>query len=288
MVNADDLGADETRNEGIAEAVAAGAVTSVSLLANGPALEHGLARLRALPGRHVSLGAHLNLSEGRPLGRGHRLLVGADGAFLGKAAARDLLHLRGDAALEAEVATEVEAQLERLAALGCALDHLDGHQHVHAFPAVLGAALAAAVRHGIGWVRIPDEPWPPGGDEAVPAARRGEARAFLAAAREARRALADTALRTPDHFRGLFLRDAPGLPAWEAVVGALPEGLTELMVHPGRRSDGRDGSPFARFSTASREEELEALLSPRFRLALERRGVRLVPFPPREPAPCAS
>ena len=48
IVNADDFGADRHRDAGIAAAVAAGAVTSVSVLANGPSLDDG----RHRPRRH--------------------------------------------------------------------------------------------------------------------------------------------------------------------------------------------------------------------------------------------
>ena len=47
IINADDLGADEARNEGIFEAIEAGVVTSASLLPNGPALGHALERIRS-------------------------------------------------------------------------------------------------------------------------------------------------------------------------------------------------------------------------------------------------
>ncbi|MCX5834362.1 MAG: ChbG/HpnK family deacetylase [Deltaproteobacteria bacterium] len=83
VINADDLGADEARNEGIFEAIDAGVVTSASLLANGPALEDALARMRALKNRKVSFGFHLNLSQGTPVSEGHRLLVGSDGNLAG-------------------------------------------------------------------------------------------------------------------------------------------------------------------------------------------------------------
>ena len=48
IVNADDLGADEARNRGIFEAIDAGVVTSVSLLANGPSFEDAARRIRNL------------------------------------------------------------------------------------------------------------------------------------------------------------------------------------------------------------------------------------------------
>jgi len=86
IVNADDLGADEARNAGIFEAIEAGVVTSASILPNGPALEDALRRIRSSC-RPISLGVHINLSEGRPLSGPLPLLTGGDEHFLGKARA---------------------------------------------------------------------------------------------------------------------------------------------------------------------------------------------------------
>ena len=60
---------------------------------------------------------------------------------------------------------------------------------------------------------------------------------------------------------------------------ALPEGLTELMVHPGRVFPTSPSNPFSQFSTLDREKELESLLEMGFRKALAEKGIELVPFP---------
>ena len=60
IVNADDLGADEGRNEGIFEAMRAGVVTSASILPNGPALGHALDGIRSGGFERISFGGHLN------------------------------------------------------------------------------------------------------------------------------------------------------------------------------------------------------------------------------------
>ena len=46
IINADDMGADEARNRGIFEAIEAGRVTSVSVLANGDGFEDAMERWR--------------------------------------------------------------------------------------------------------------------------------------------------------------------------------------------------------------------------------------------------
>lgn len=248
IVHADDLGADQGRNDGIFEALEAGVATAASIIANGPAVEDALRRARRLLDsgrREVSFGVHVNLSEGRPLSTGLARLVGAGGDFPGKRAARRTLAGR-DPAVASEVGRETRAQIARIAA-EVPVDHLDGHQHVQLFAGARRAILDAADAAGIHWVR---------------------------------------GLRGVDHFRGLSIRGEIGIEQLCALVAALPDGLTELMVHPGRIPQGGERSasdaaarPFAAFATAARESELAALLDQRFAAALVDAQIDLISFP---------
>ena len=279
VINADDLGADEPRNEGIFEAIEAGVVTSATVFANGPALEDALTRIRALKKRKISFGLHLNLSQGTPVSEGHRLLVGPDGNFPGKIAARELLMQRGNKDLEKEIAAEMESQVARLRSAGIELHHMDGHQHVHVFPAVTSLAVRLAERHGIRWMRIPDEPEPPfaGRLKREDSALFEEAQMFSGLAAKARVHLDKARVKKTDAFRGLYLKGRLSVELLEEVLENLPGGLTELMVHPGKTAEG-DDSPFSYFSTSERWGELQALMDERFRAALTRCGVGLVSF----------
>jgi hypothetical protein len=75
-----------------------------------------------------------------------------------------------------------------------------------------------------------------------------------------------------------FLGDAERRPAWTeeallAALRALPDGLTELMAHPGYRPS------HARTSFgAEREVELAALTSPRVRRLVAELGIRLCSY----------
>jgi predicted glycoside hydrolase/deacetylase ChbG (UPF0249 family) len=279
MITADDLGADEGRNGGIFETIQAGIVTGASILANGPALQDALRCIRALESVEVSFGVHLNLSEGRPICSGLRLLAGPHGDFLGKAAAHRLCMREGDHALETELARELDAQVEALLDSGIRIGHLDGHQHVHVFPAVLHATMATARRHNIPWVRVPEEPDFPTWAGVVQEGLAEEARAFSRLARIARPQVGIQGLATTDSFLGLYLKDRLSPVILKSMCRSIPEGLTELMVHPGRTRPNPGTGPFSVFSIAHRERELEALLDPGFRLALRDAGVVLTPFP---------
>jgi predicted glycoside hydrolase/deacetylase ChbG (UPF0249 family) len=279
IVNADDLGADEARNAGIFEAIREGSVTSVSLFPNGPALEDALHRIRSLGRTSVSFGVHLNLSEGKPVCPDLRLLTCPDGSFLGKTSAHRLLMRSGNQALQREIAREMSAQIKVLLDSGIQIHHLDGHHHIHAFPAAIVAAVRIAQEHKVPWIRMSEEPPPQHSTDSLPGGLMEEARRFSEIARTARQHLKETGISTTDHFRGLYLKGRLSLSTLNDLLQTLPVGLTELMVHPGRIPMTPPSGPFSGFSTPEREHELETLLHKDFRLALSKAGVTLTPFP---------
>jgi predicted glycoside hydrolase/deacetylase ChbG (UPF0249 family) len=277
IVNADDLGADVGRNAGIFEAIEAGAVTSVSILSNSPALEDVLLRMRSLDSGSISLGVHFNLSEGSPVSSGLKRLTGPDGCFRGKRATQHLLVRHGDPEMETEIRMELEAQIGMLLDAGIQLDHLDGHQHVHILPAVIRTAIAAAKSHAIPWIRIPEEQPIHLGD--LPDNEAEEALFFCAHAAAARPLFRESGVLIPDHFRGLYLKGRLPDSHWMEFLKGIPQGITELMVHPGRVSASFASNPFSRFSTRDREKELQALTDEGFRRSLLAAGVELTRFP---------
>lgn len=279
IVHADDLGADEARNAGIFAAIEAGAVTAASILVNGDGFADTLRRIACFGGSRVSWGVHLNLTEGKPLSFGLNFITDATGCFLGKRRGRRLLLNRGDSALAEEIRREFAAQIGTLRDFGVAIDHLDGHQHIHIFPAALEAAIWAVEKFKIPWIRIPQEPPCP---QELPSDDRNadvEARFFSDLAEAARIRLSGVAVSVTDHFRGLYLKDRFSFERLAGTLQVLPSGLTELMVHPGRASMEKTHSPFGAFSSRERENELEILLDGRFRQVLELYQIHLSPFP---------
>lgn len=87
VINADDYGMCDGRDSGILEAFAKGCVTSASLVCNLVDNCSSYCQSRAIEravDASLPLGLHLNLTEGRPVSKGLRRLVGADGNFRGK------------------------------------------------------------------------------------------------------------------------------------------------------------------------------------------------------------
>jgi predicted glycoside hydrolase/deacetylase ChbG (UPF0249 family) len=185
----------------------------------------------------------------------------------------------GDPELGREVFQELKAQVNLLHESGISISHLDGHQHVHVFPAVIQAAVMMAKEKKIPWMRIPEEPCPKGTEAGHEEEWISQAQTFNVLGRSSRDFLNRRGVQLPDHFRGLYVMGRITLPILEKLLEEIPHGLTELMVHPGRVPYHSSPGPFSAFSMAGREKELEALLDQGFRKALVKNGIILTPFP---------
>lgn len=278
IINADDVGADEARNVGIFEAVKKGVVTSVSILANGPAFDDAISHIKQT-NKIISYGLHINLSEGKPISSGLKIIKGSDGSFFGKSNAIEFFSRKNDLALEEDINMEIDAQMKKLINAGIKVSHLDGHHHIHTFPAVISTAIGIAKRYKIPWIRIPEEERPSYGCLSTTDELILEAGLFSRFGSEARVLVKAKGIGTTEHFRGLYFKGRLSLLIVEELFKTLPDGLTEFMTHPGYASKEGSHSHFARFSTPDREKELETLLHPGFREMIEKYNIMLTPFP---------
>ena len=258
IVNADDLGSGPERDRGIFRCFEQGVVTSVSLLANGP---HFTAAAREALRLGMPLGVHLNLSEGRALTGVIAGLTDEGGGFSGKPELRRLL-AAGDFDRQG-ARRELAAQIDRVRQAGLNPDHLDSHQHFLLFPAVTELVLDLARDEGIRALRRPlpaedprRDPPPPLGDELALYRRLAPAVS----------ALSDGAgFFAPQGLWGMTILDRLDNQALLALLEEMPDGVWELMVHPGYRDAGQP------FSGPERVREILALTDPRMtRLVLEK------------------
>ncbi len=275
IVNADDLGVDTGRNEGILEAVRRGVVTAVGLLPNAPGSLDAMEDLKALGPGSVSLGLHLNLSEGRPLCPDLERLVGEDGLFFGKKKVLELLTREPGEALKNEISREIEAQLEWINSFGLEVLHANGHNHVHLLPAVLPIFLDKVKRYGIKWTRLPLEKGP----ARIKDPSMEFPRLVERLASRAEKVLKGSGLRVPERFFGLYWMGRISVEVLGELLKGLNRGMAELMVHPGRSMEGKEGEAFSPFSSKEREHELEALINPKFTELLEKGEIELIGYP---------
>jgi predicted glycoside hydrolase/deacetylase ChbG (UPF0249 family) len=234
IINADDLGYDPAVTKGILEAMRGGIVSSATMMVNSPHARDAAGRCAGL-----SIGLHFNIDRFTPAWKQFPAELLRDGNLAGSLASE----------LPAEVVErEALAQLDLFEAmLGRPATHLDSHKHLHRWSAVLDGVCAAAKARGLPVRSINDQ------------------------MRESIRA---RGIPTPDGFVG----DAASDPYWTfarltAAFEALPEGITELMCHPGH-------APVATQSTYAqqREVELQTFMHPGAAALLRRSSVRLADF----------
>ena len=202
-----------------------------------------------------------------------------------------------------QIRDEWTAQLDRIEASGVAIDHLDGHQHVHMIPELfdLAAAMARARRVGI---RIAGEPFrlrqrgPIGVLRCLTSGGFVKNLVLAGLAKANRRKWPDVI--STDHYFGALDTGRMILDRLRSILGALSEGITEVTVHPGlapvaiRSQTPRNSGPTADGAAEvppqpSRQdlrflrrreapEELAALLDPSLRGVLTGQGIKLVRF----------
>jgi hopanoid biosynthesis associated protein HpnK len=262
VVNADDFGFTPDVNEGIVEAHRHGILTAATLMANGAAFDDAVRRAREVPG--LDVGCHLVLIGGRSL---------LTEAPLPRSVPQLLLAL---ARREIRVYEELAAQVRRIVDAGVRPTHLDTHKHTHLAPPVLDAVARLGQEFGIRWVRRPFD-FPMNALRGpVPRAKRFASGGLGLLRRRFHRVLEKHGCRATDHFAGFQITGRFRTAQLVQLFAMLPEGSTELMCHPGRCGDALRNAPTR--LKESRAHELEALLAPEVREALERNGIDLVSY----------
>lgn len=250
VVNADDFGFTRDVNAGIIEAHQRGILTATTLMANGEAFEDAVRLAGENP--RLDVGVHL-------------VLVGMPG--LPGSLAECVTAVYGG---QIDIYGELAGQVRKVIAAGIRPTHLDAHKHTHLLPPVLRAVCTVAEEFGIEWVRTP-------GDFPFAYGRKGMVSALMRwRQKEMRRTLADAGLRFTDWFTGFAWTGAFTEKELVKLMGGLPEGVTELMCHPGKL-----GGELERARTrlkGSRVVELRALTHPAVRGAMEAAGVELVGY----------
>ncbi len=230
IITADDFGAAREVNDAVEQAHRSGALTAASLMVTGPAAADAIARARAMPSLRVGL--HLVLVDGRPALPAAQIpgLVDADGFF------RDGMARAGAAMfflphLRRQLGAEIEAQFRAFAATGLPLDHVNAHKHFHLHPTIASFLIATGRRYGLKGARAPFEPG------AVlariePNTMRTGASALVPFAQSLGRRLRRAGLLVPDRVFGLHWSGAMTKERLQALVDHLPEGLSEIYMHP--------------------------------------------------------
>ncbi len=261
ILNADDFGLTPGVNRAIGEIHQAGALTSATLMANGPAFDHAVAVAKANP--QLGVGCHIVLTDGTPVSPPAHVptLLGPDRRTF-RASLPDFLFavLRGRVR-ENEIAREAAAQVQRLQTAGIQVTHLDTHKHTHILPGVARPLLLVAERAGIPAIRNPFESgWSLAIGHSAPM-RHLQVR-LIAQFRNSFQVLPQIrsgAVLTPDGTIGISATGRLDETCLYKLLAAMEDGLWELVCHPGYNDPDLD-----RITTrlrGTRDIERQALLS---------------------------
>jgi chitin disaccharide deacetylase len=254
IITADDFGVSESVNEAVQQAHEAGVLQASSLMVGGAAWRDAVQRARRLP--RLRVGLHVVLLDGAPVLPPDSVpdLVGRDGRFNDGMFASAVRFMVLPSA-RAQLAAEIRAQFERFAATGLALDHANAHKHFHLHPLILQMILRIGRDFGLRAVRLPSEPLSPGTLLLRPWVSL------------MRRYLDEAGVLHNDHVFGITHSGGIDEATLIAILQRLPEGTTEIYLHPAVSCGEATPAPHARSA-----DELAALLSPRVRAAVDATG----------------
>jgi chitin disaccharide deacetylase len=261
ILNADDFGLTRGINRAVAELHEAGALTSATLMASGPAFDDAVSIARAHP--KLGVGCHIVLTDGLPVAHPESIptLLGPDGkTFRSSLIDFHLAVIRGKVS-EDDIAREALAQIQRLQRAGIDVTHLDTHKHTHILPRVARPLLYVAERAGIGAIRNPfEQPW------SQRIARSNTMRHLqvglmrrLQPRFEALPQLRESTVLTTNGTVGISATGHLNATTLRAIMAALPDnGIWEIVCHPGYND--RDLDAVTTRLRGSRDLEREALL----------------------------
>jgi predicted glycoside hydrolase/deacetylase ChbG (UPF0249 family) len=278
ILNADDFGLTRGINRAIAELHSAGALTSATLMANGPAFDDAVRIARAQPS--LGIGCHVVLIDGLPLSPPETIptLLGPDGKSFRRSLTDFFAAVLIGKVSEAEIFREAQAQITRIQQQGIALTHLDTHKHTHILPRVARPLLAVAERAGIPAIRNPFEPRWSSAIGENPFLRRVLLRSFgyLQPLFAALPQIRSGRIRTTRGTLGISATGSLNPTSLAAILSAIPEGTWELVCHPGY-SD-RDLDALTTRLRASRDLERTTLLDVFFQQPQNPQGIQLIHY----------
>jgi predicted glycoside hydrolase/deacetylase ChbG (UPF0249 family) len=265
IVNADDFGFSPAVTDGILRSHRDGILTSTTLMTNMPDRDRAIDLAGQTPS--LGVGIHLNLTQGKPLTPCRRITD--NNGHLLRSLPKLFWKLRSPSARQ-EATDEIRAQITYAITRGLKPTHVDSHKHVCHLPWLHDPLIAACHDTGVHWLRCAREiPIPGTGPLPLPyRVQVGFARQLAHKARAA-------GINTTDWFFGLVTTGRTNGDIWQRLTDHLPQGLGEVMVHPGYIADITAADTRL---LQQRLTEMEALCNPALRDQLQQRGIQLVTY----------
>ncbi len=287
IINADDYGLSTPVSEGIIKGWSEGIISSTSAIMNMRKASHWVKNApEAMP-----IGLHLNVTLGQPVLAPELVptLVNAQGNFYSLI---ELLKRFRDVSFD-ELRAEAQAQAARFMRSGRSFDHIDYHQHVFViydpfFPIVVELAQQydVPIRQPIPIkVKVPNKKTST--DYVWDYVQLGLQNPVLMMQtlpkmvlweRERTKDIEAHSLRTPNHLLLDLFRNY-SYEKFEAIIKQIPEGVTEMVVHPALNSTAdKAGEYTERYGLEERSSELDLLCDDRARAFLISQSIELTNF----------
>jgi chitin disaccharide deacetylase len=275
IINGDDFGYSSAVNRAILQAHQQGILTSTSLMVNERAAGEAVQLAKAMPS--LAVGLHLVLVLGRAALPAAQIpnIVDADGKFTNSPLVAGVKYFFSPAARR-ELRDEMRAQFEKFAATGLPFSHVDGHTHLHMHPVIFDELIKLCEAFGVKRLRVV----------------KGEIRVslrldrsqlpiqlvngivFNLLARRCEKKLRERGFVVPENVYGLL---QTGNLNEDYLLGLIPNMARtscEIYAHP----LAPDAEEWNRKENPHGAIELQALLSPRVRAALNQAGFRLTNY----------
>ena len=264
IVNADDFGGSAAINQAVLRAHREGILTTASLMVNEPGVTEAVQMAKASP--RLGVGLHLTLLMGHSALPPAKIpgLVNDRGEFSNNPVGVGMGYFF-QRKLRGQLRAEIHAQFEKFRATGLALDHVNGHLHMHLHPVVFSILMEDAEALGIRHLRLTR-------DCLSRSRRMAKGRWFYRVSHALIYELLSNRARQPLQQRGIrhaqitfgLLQNALVDEAYVLkLLPELPEGDSELYSHP---------------SLDEFKHEYEALISPRVKALVQERGIRLIRY----------
>jgi hopanoid biosynthesis associated protein HpnK len=227
-----------------------------------PAAAEAIGMARQLP--RLRVGLHLVLTDGWPVLPQREIpdLVGEDGRFADQMVL-DSFRYCASARMRSQLRAEIRAQFTLFARSGLRLDHVNTHKHFHLHPGILNEILRIGRDFGMSALRVPDEPlWFSGSQGFANYLTAPLLTPWLGLMR---RQLRSRGLACNDRVFGMACSGDLNEGRLLAILGRLPEGVTEIYLHPAIQTRDPLTPSMQQYRHA---DELAGLLSPRVKAAV--------------------
>lgn len=281
IVTADDFGLSPLINRGIVQAHRTGIVTATALLVNAPATDEAVELAAQTPG--LQIGLHLGIVEGYALTAAHSSITDSlpyfgDGRiclhrhwrpFLGRYMSRKIRF--------SDLEAEFEAQIQRFHQLFPAVDaipFLNSTQHLHILPGISEIVIRLCKKYRIRNIRVPHHLI----SEPSRISRRILSFPYMILGSLFARKCRAAGLGHAEHFAGFLRCGHQDEESLRAIIARVPDGTTELMLHPGFDDGALRGSlPWA-YADFDWSGEMAAACAQKVREVITARGIHLARF----------